>query len=317
MAAICHMGDSSQAGHYTSVVRHNSKWLYYDDDRPVIRKDALNDLDIDIDECVYILFYKLDDQRQSLDVSEEKVFDSRTTVKCRAIYDMVAMDTNFSQVSPQMQKIIDWVQNGSNDAEVLAVVNNNSVKRSEIRNLFDNGWLGDEIINIYMELLIERGKQPSNLRVHAMNSFFYAKLLKDGYAEVERWTRKVDVFAQDLLLVPVHRGAHWCMAIVDFRKKSISYYDSYGSENPTCLTLLKHYLMHEHLNKKQWHFDVIDWMFEDVKNAPRQDNAYDCGVFACTFAEYIAANHMVTFTQRDVPQLRKKMIYEIITKKLL
>ena len=33
---------------------------------------------------------------------------------------------------------------------------------------------------------------------------------------MKRWTRKVDVFSYDILLVPVHLGMHWCLAVVDF-----------------------------------------------------------------------------------------------------
>ena len=41
------------------------------------------------------------------------------------------------------------------------------------------------------------------------------------------WTKKVDVFSQDLLLIPInHNNLHWCLAAVDMHRKIISYYDS-------------------------------------------------------------------------------------------
>jgi sentrin-specific protease 1 len=46
---------------------------------------------------------------------------------------------------------------------------------------------------------------------------------------------RVDVFAKDLLLVPVHLGVHWCMAVVDRRQRRLAYYDSLGGENPLLL----------------------------------------------------------------------------------
>jgi sentrin-specific protease 1 len=41
--------------------------------------------------------------------------------------------------------------------------------------------------------------------------------LVPGYAALKRWTRKVDLFAHDLILIPVHLGMHWCLAVVDFK----------------------------------------------------------------------------------------------------
>ncbi len=51
------------------------------------------------------------------------------------------------------------------------------------------------------------------LQAYAFSSFFYPRLAESGHAAVARWTRKVDIFAYDLLLVPVHLGAHWCLAV--------------------------------------------------------------------------------------------------------
>ena len=48
-----------------------------------------------------------------------------------------------------------------------------------------------------------------------------------GAAGVARWTKTVDVFSQDLLIIPInHDNLHWCLATVDMRSRAISYYDS-------------------------------------------------------------------------------------------
>ena len=50
---------------------------------------------------------------------------------------------------------------------------------------------------------------------------------KLGAAGVARWTKKVNLFSQDLLIIPInHDSLHWCLATVDMRSRSISYYDS-------------------------------------------------------------------------------------------
>lgn len=123
-----------------------------------------------------------------------------------------------------------------------------------------------QVINFYMNLLVERSKESRLPSVNAFNTFFYPKLLKSGYAAVRRWTKKMDIFSKDILLVPVHLGVHWCLAVslrghnsvhnrlaadiavfelsisvsqvVDFRKKSIMYYDSMGGKNNEACKLL-------------------------------------------------------------------------------
>lgn len=68
-------------------------------------------------------------------------------------------------------------------------------------------WLNDEIINFYMNLICERSKTNDNWpNVYAFNTFFYPKIVSTGQASVKRWTRKVDVFSYDLLIIPVHLG---------------------------------------------------------------------------------------------------------------
>ena len=64
-----------------------------------------------------------------------------------------------------------------------------------------------------MNLLMARGEKEGFAKVHAFNTFFYQKVMGQGHSSVRRWTRQVDIFAKDYLLVPVHLGMHWCMAV--------------------------------------------------------------------------------------------------------
>lgn len=70
-----------------------------------------------------------------------------------------------------------------------------------------------QVINFYMNLLVERSKDPSLPSVNTLNTFFYPKLRGSGYSAVRRWTKKMDIFSKDILLVPVHLGVHWCLSV--------------------------------------------------------------------------------------------------------
>lgn len=94
-----------------------------------------------------------------------------------------------------------------------------------------------------MHLIMERSKNNSNLpKVYAFNTFFYPKLVTNGHASLRRWTKKIDIFSYDIILIPVHLGMHWCMAVIDFRSKEVRYYDSMGAPNDRCLQALLYYL---------------------------------------------------------------------------
>lgn len=202
--------------------------------------------------------------------------------------------------------------------EVLAEGFGLRITRKDLHTLAGLNWLNDEVINFYMNLLIARGQASDKYpKVHAMNTFFYPKLLSGGHSSLRRWTRKVDIFAQDLVVVPVHLDIHWCMSIIDFRVKSIVYYDSMGSNNPKCLAALKQYLLDESMDKKKQAYDISDWKLHSAKKIPQQMNGSDCGVFSCMFAEYVCANKKITFAQEDMPYFRNKMVYEILKGKLL
>lgn len=194
---------------------------------------------------------------------------------------------------------------------------NLTITTEDIRTLEGTTWLNDNVINFYMNLLIERGKEKKFPNTYAFNTFFYPKLVREGYTSLRRWTRRIDLFSYDIVAVPVHLQMHWCMAIIDFRDKSIRYYDSMGSANKRCLDALNNYLKSEHKDKKGADYDMNDWTLENVRDIPQQMNGSDCGVFACTFAEFITRNAKLTFTQENMPYLRRKMVYEILTKKLM
>lgn len=76
---------------------------------------------------------------------------------------------------------------------------------------------------------------------------------------------QVDVFAHDLLLLPVHLGVHWCLCVADFRARRLRYLDSMGGRNRACLDALRQYLRDEHRDKKGLPFDDRGWKSEILK----------------------------------------------------
>lgn len=190
-------------------------------------------------------------------------------------------------------------------------------------------YLNDLIVSKYLDLIEIRSK--SNLttlpKVHVMNTHFLECLNTHTYSGVRTWTKGVDIFTFEIILIPVfipgcnskdkYDNGHWCMAIIHMINKTIKYYDSMGAPNKVVLHALAEYLKAESLDKKKVEFDMSGWQVENVKNIPQQDNPYDCGVFSCMYAEFISRNQPIVFTQNDMRYFRMKMVYEICTEQMI
>jgi hypothetical protein len=79
------------------------------------------------------------------------------------------------------------------------------ILKKDILSLVGSNWVNDQIINFYLLMLMERGgkSEEAVAKVYAFNSFFYNAFIK-GNTRLKRWTKKVDIFEYDLILVPVH-----------------------------------------------------------------------------------------------------------------
>ena len=100
-----------------------------------------------------------------------------------------------------------------------------------------------QVINYYLQLIQRRSEDDLDLpRVYSFNTFLYPRIQEKGHVGVKRWTRKVNIFEFDILLIPIHLGMHWCMAYVDVRKKVLRYLDSLGGSNVQCRRVLFEYL---------------------------------------------------------------------------
>uniref|UniRef100_A0A8C4SC71 Sentrin-specific protease 1-like n=1 Tax=Erpetoichthys calabaricus TaxID=27687 RepID=A0A8C4SC71_ERPCA len=228
-------------------------------------------------------------------------------------------EEEFPELTKEMEEDVRKALRGDNPDEILSEGFRLTITRKDIQTLSHLNWLNDEVINFYMNMLVERSKQTGFPKVHAFNTFFFPKVKSAGFSAVRRWTKKVDIFAMDILLIPVHLGVHWCLAVVDFRKKNISYFDSMGgSDNEACKTIQK-YLEQESLDKKSTKLDTTGWVLHCKKRneIPQQMNGSDCGMFTCKYADYITKDKPITFTQKHMPYFRRRMVWEILNKKLL
>ncbi|VVC31997.1 Hypothetical protein CINCED_3A007028 [Cinara cedri] len=149
------------------------------------------------------------------------------------------------------------------------------------------------------------------------SDMYKAKATKKAKPAVKykQYTRLILSFIYPCLLMDEEN--HWSLVCVDFEKKSITYYDSLGNRNFVCLKQILQYLMFEHFDKKLVEFLPSGWTLTNMgRHCPQQSNLWDCGVFVCVFAEYLARDEKFDFSQKDMPRFRKQIKSEIINKKL-
>ncbi|KAM9441308.1 sentrin-specific protease 3a isoform 2-T2 [Clarias gariepinus] len=181
----------------------------------------------------------------------------------------------------------------------------------DLSTLYGQNWLNDQVMNMYGDLVMDAVPD----QVYFFNSFFYDKLRKKGYDGVKRWTKNVDIFQKKVLLIPIHLEVHWSLLCVNVPQRTITYFDSQRTLNRRCAKHMAVYLRVEAKKREQREF-YTGWRAFFKMNIARQNNDSDCGAFVLQYCKSLALEKPFTFTQRDMPRLRREMYKELCHCKL-
>ncbi|XP_048362338.1 sentrin-specific protease 2 isoform X2 [Sphaerodactylus townsendi] len=242
-----------------------------------------------------------------VDVEEQKYLSRDKTTPC------------LPTLSEDMEKEIENVLSHGSEDEVLSRAFKLKITRGDIQTLRNQRWLNDVIINFYMTLLADRNKRPGLPVLYAFSTFFYPKLCSEGYNAVRKWTKELDLFQYDMILVPIHIQIHWGLVVIDMRRKTIKYFDSMGHNGYRICKNLLQYLQEESKAKRNLEINVSSWTLHSMKphEIPQQLNGSDCGIFVCKYADFISRDKPITFTQHHMPYFRRRMVWEILHQQLL
>lgn len=214
------------------------------------------------------------------------------------------------------------------------------LKVRDLRTLQNLQWLNDNVIDAYLKLITLRSQNSGDSTCFAFTTHFYTTLLDKGYKSVARWAKrqKVDVTKLDYIFVPINSlNTHWSLLVINNKSHKFQYFDSLSFEmsdddmqqdsqvlqfhrgkNMRILSNLIDYMTQE---DKRLHgestIDFNSYHMLPVIRSPQQRNGSDCGVFTCTAVEFLSRDQYLNFSQADMPNLRLKMCYELITGKLL
>uniref|UniRef100_A0A0K8T4P9 Ubiquitin-like protease family profile domain-containing protein n=2 Tax=Lygus hesperus TaxID=30085 RepID=A0A0K8T4P9_LYGHE len=97
--------------------------------------------------------------------------------------------------------------------------------------LGEDNFLNDVIIDFYLKYFVQTQLSPEEQhRTHVFSSFFYKRLTtksppraddKQSAAErrhnrVRSWTKHVDLFSKDFIIIPINENSHWFLGVVCF-----------------------------------------------------------------------------------------------------
>ena len=135
------------------------------------------------------------------------------------------------------------------------------------------------------------------------------------------WERRLkeDIRKMTQIFFPINKSnAHWllCRAIPDKENPRLEFYDSLPNKRNLFIKKAAHVistLMNDafpDISKSS------DWKFV-LKDCPRQENGYDCGVCVCANIECLARGVEPGYLGKDTTYFRKKIAVEIYQDEIL
>ncbi|GFY45944.1 hypothetical protein TNIN_205991 [Trichonephila inaurata madagascariensis] len=179
--------------------------------------------------------------------------------------------------------------------------------------LGDGNQLNDNIVNFYLEFIYsEYLTESEREKTHLFNTFFFSSLnrkIKHDICDsitsmklkrhdlVKSWTRKVDLFSKDYIVIPVNLCKHWFLVIVCFPCNMTDFsntpnvaqrqgmpciyiFDSIYNRRRAAMTaaIVRDYLETEYTRKKEVHISFLPMKIFAMR-CPQQPNSYDCGIY--------------------------------------
>ncbi|KAL3102350.1 hypothetical protein niasHS_003759 [Heterodera schachtii] len=219
-----------------------------------------------------------------------------------------------------------------------------SVHYADLKYLSRNFMLNDTIIDFYLKYIHHcLVPQERRARIFIFNTFFFTRLTQppaggkpsntvtattkirrvtSNFQKVKNWTKKVNLFDMDYIIVPINEDIHWYLAIiVNVRhgicslnttdNESIFPTSSHNSPVPHLIVLNslidpaedKHLAVRDQLGE-YLHLEYADKLGQDTKTyfnkqmmdvvvptmLPQQKNFIDCGLFLLHFAQLFLSN---------------------------
>ena len=204
------------------------------------------------------------------------------------------------------QKGIDFTQNIN---KLCVSAFNINIFENDMSLLTNNQRINDNLIDFYFNII---SSSVNRVKCLSISSLFFVHYVRKGVIPVS-WIKK-SLNDYDLILIPIIFKQHWTLLSFDIPSNEVTHLNSLNLSGKANDDLVK--IIFQFAQKLTALIDSTrrSWKYRDYLNLPQQTNDIDCGIFACTFAKYIAHNGSFNFNfmQNDIDKIRSKMFNEIL-----
>ncbi|KAG8194440.1 hypothetical protein JTE90_011049 [Oedothorax gibbosus] len=101
-----------------------------------------------------------------------------------------------------------------------------NITYADFKCLNEGKFLNDAIIDFYLKYFFDTELTDSDQkRTQIFSSYFYSRLTQktkpnipvtkiERYDRVKKWTRNIDLFSKDFIIVPIYHESHWFLAVI-------------------------------------------------------------------------------------------------------
>ena len=175
-----------------------------------------------------------------------------------------------------------------------------------------SSWLNDNIITSWIKT-IDKSEKNFLFTVDSIRHLFDTDKMKRFLKK-----QKKQLFDVEKILIPYNLGDnHWVLIVIYPKEKEIGFFDSLYAANQAVVKKIKNLFMElardPVINKSQIikEADVNQWKINESLKSAHQVNGKDCGVFLCANMFYINLNQKPSFTQKDIPNIRYRIAYDL------
>jgi len=208
---------------------------------------------------------------------------------------------------------------------------NVQVNSDNLQNLELGFLIDDNIIDFVLFYKAEERSYGENFsadKLYIFSSCFYKKLTDFNPNRIRNWTRGINIFSKEFVVIPVCTGIHWLLVIVKMNYGdgvSIMILDSANRSSsragvrprPSVERTVRTYLQDEWVAKAQNKGREISFVQVKYPDVPQQPNDTDCGAYVMKFfTEFIGdlpvdqwPSWKPRFTDDDVKQLRTNTMF--------
>ena len=207
-----------------------------------------------------------------------------------------------------------------------------------IQTLRDGAWVNDEVMNACTLLMRAMFHERTELqRATLLPLTFMHKLISRqagaNYRDLYRWLKHLNT-PVDLIGLPVMvDGNHWIAVVIDFTNAGPAsggkvivelmdpLYLGHSIRNDVIFDAVTRFLDAAWADR-----DSLSWLQHDPREAlcinvsdrvPRQHDGYNCGIFTLCFLEHRLHKMALSYSTRDMPYFRKRLVLQLFNGKML